>query len=271
LAKEIFGDHFSERILELNASDERGIQVVREKVKKFSQKMVSKIANKNVPEFQIVILDEADSMTTDAQSALRRVIEDNVKSTRFCFICNYVSRIIDPIASRCAKYRFSPLPRENQIKRLRYISDNENLTVPDETLNFIIEIAEGDLRRSINLLQSISQLGPELMTDSIISDVCGVIPNETIDNLFQVTRSKNTKEILKEADEFFYNGYDLRQLLSQLTEYVIGNNTLKDLEKTAVCEKIMDVEIGLLEGGSTNIKLYDLMCQINGIFKQHNY
>jgi replication factor C subunit 2/4 len=93
------------RILELNASDERGIQVVRDKVKKFSQKQISKLANKNVPQYQIVILDEADSMTQDAQGALRRVIEDYSGTTRFCFICNYVSKIIDPIASRCAKYR----------------------------------------------------------------------------------------------------------------------------------------------------------------------
>ena len=104
LAKDLFGESFKERILELNASDERGIQVVREKIKKYSQRVIQK--KTDIFNFQIVILDEADSMTVDAQSALRRIIEDNVKSTRFCIICNYVSKIIDPIASRCAKFRY---------------------------------------------------------------------------------------------------------------------------------------------------------------------
>ena len=105
----MFGSYYKERVLELNASDERGIQVIREKVKKFSQKVITKIPGQNTVKFQIVILDEADSMTNDAQSALRRIIEDYTSQTRFCIICNYISKIIDPIASRCAKFRFNPL------------------------------------------------------------------------------------------------------------------------------------------------------------------
>ena len=93
--------------MELNASDDRGIQAIREKVKSFAQKIVTKLETKSLADFQIIILDEADLLTNDAQSALRRIIEDNSSQTRFCIICNYVSKIIDPIVSRCAKFRFN--------------------------------------------------------------------------------------------------------------------------------------------------------------------
>lgn len=115
LAKELFGhEFFKQRVIELNASDERGINVVREKVKKFAQRKISKHPDSTFPcpPIQIVILDEADSMTIDAQAALRRIIEQYSSNTRFCIICNYISKIIDPLASRCVKFRFSPIARD---------------------------------------------------------------------------------------------------------------------------------------------------------------
>ncbi len=252
--------------MELNASDERGIQVVRDKIKKYSQKLVSKIPDKNSPNFQIVILDEADSMTNDAQSALRRVIEDYTKYTRFCFICNYVSKIIDPIASRCAKYRFSPLSRESQFNRLRLIANNEKMTVEDSVLSYLIEISEGDLRRSINLLQSISQLGSDLMTPEVISDVCGTIPQEEIGKIFECAQYSDTKDIFSCSDEFFYNGYDLRQFFVQFNEYVINHIQLNEIEKSQICAILLDAETDSLEGSTPNLKLYNVLCDIRKIF-----
>jgi len=124
LAKELYGPEFyRSRVLELNASDDRGIGMVREKIKKFAQKKISKNVDSNYPcpPIQIIILDEADSMTVDAQAALRRTIEVYSAQTRFCIICNYVAKIIEPLASRCVKFRFTPISDEAQIKRLSYI------------------------------------------------------------------------------------------------------------------------------------------------------
>ena len=155
-ARDLFGDIYRDRILELNASDERGIQVVREKVKGFAQLTASgrRADGKPCPAYKIVILDEADSMTRDAQSALRRTMEKEGRSTKFCLICNYVSRIIEPITSRCAKFRFKPLSVEILEKRLRMIIEAEGVRVADDGMAAIIETSEGDLRKAITTLQS---------------------------------------------------------------------------------------------------------------------
>merc|ERR1712241_173893 len=144
-SRDLFGDIWRSRILELNASDERGIAVVRDKIKTFSQQTVSNSSNAKIPPFKIVILDEADSMTKDAQSALRRTMEKEGKSTRFCLVCNYVSRIIDPITSRCAKFRFKSLSSDAIRTRLQMVCTEEKLQVKDdESMEALIESSEGD-------------------------------------------------------------------------------------------------------------------------------
>lgn len=256
-------------MLELNASDERGISVVRDKIKKYSQKLITKVSDKNSPKFQIVILDEADSMTVDAQSALRRIIEDYTKNTRFCIICNYVSKIIDPIASRCAKFRFSPLSRESQFDRLKYIAQNEGVNVDDKVLAFLIDISEGDLRRSINLVQSIGQLGVDLLTPDLINDICGIVPDKEVAHILEVSRFEDADTIIKEADNFLSSGYDLRQLLTQLNELVACNTELSTDEKSAVCRNLLNSEASLLENSSANLVLYSLMAEIRRIFSMN--
>lgn len=164
LAKELFGpEMFRTRVLELNASDERGISIVREKVKDFARMQLSNPPPNYkdrypCPPYKIIILDEADSMTQDAQSALRRTMETYSKITRFCLICNYVTRIIDPLASRCSKFRFKTLDQGNSLKRLEEIATNEDVNLEPGAVNALIRCSEGDLRKAITFLQSATKL-----------------------------------------------------------------------------------------------------------------
>ena len=169
LAKQLYGPELiKSRVLELNASDERGISIVREKVKDFARMQLSNPPagpageeyrkRYPCPPYKIIVLDEADSMTQDAQSALRRTMETYSKITRFCLICNYVTRIIDPLASRCSKFRFKALDEANAGKRLEDIARLEGVALEDGVVDTLLRCSEGDLRRAITFLQSAARL-----------------------------------------------------------------------------------------------------------------
>lgn len=164
LAKDLFGPEMMKgRVLELNASDERGISIVREKVKNFAKAAVTSDRSAGTsghpcPPYKIIILDEADSMTQDAQAALRRTMETYSRITRFCLICNYVTRIIEPLASRCSKFRFRPLGQVDARARIAHICEQEKLRCEDGAIDTLVDCAEGDLRKAITYLQSAAKL-----------------------------------------------------------------------------------------------------------------
>lgn len=228
LAKELYGpEMFRSRVLELNASDERGISIVREKVKDFARMQLSNPPpdykdRYPCPPYKIIILDEADSMTQDAQSALRRTMETYSKITRFCLICNYVTRIIDPLASRCSKFRFKSLDQGNAKKRLEDIAENEHIKLGPGAVDALIKCSEGDLRKAITFLQSAARLvgavkssqpkanglskkrkvveydedegvmdvdvdgdDDKMVTVRSIEEIAGVIPNDVVDGLIK--------------------------------------------------------------------------------------
>ena len=155
LSQEILGEHWRDSSLELNASDERGINMVRERVKKFSR--FAGLDTK-IP-FKIIILDEADEMTSDAQTALRRIIEDTAKYCRFILIANNISKIIDPIQSRCAVFKFTTIPEKEVLSYLKAILKKEKVKADDEGLKAIYDYSEGDLRHAINLMQATASKG----------------------------------------------------------------------------------------------------------------
>jgi replication factor C small subunit len=158
IAMELLGEEWRKNTLELNASDERGIKMVRERVKEFAAS-IKLAGDREFGRPKIIILDEADEMTSEAQTALRRIIEDSAKTTRFVIICNYLSQIIEPIQSRCVVFRFTRLPKEDVIDHLKMICEQQKLKYEEKALAQIFEATGGDLRHSINIMQASAGMG----------------------------------------------------------------------------------------------------------------
>ena len=249
LAKELYGPELIKtRVLELNASDERGISIVREKVKDFARMQLSNPsaayrAQYPCPPYKIIILDEADSMTQDAQSALRRTMETYSKITRFCLICNYVTRIIDPLASRCSKFRFKSLDQGNAKKRVEEIAEKEGVKLEDGAADALIKCSEGDLRKAITFLQSAARLmgavglkdgddedamdvddkDSKIVTVKSVEDIAGVIPDETIELLVKAMqpRSKGLvyEAVAKVVTDMVADGWSATQVVTQVFRF----------------------------------------------------
>lgn len=158
IAMELLGEEWRKNTLELNASDERGIKMVRERVKEFAAS-VKLATDKEFGKPKIIILDEADEMTPEAQTALRRIIEDSARTTRFIIICNYLSQIIEPIQSRCVVFRFTRLPKQEVIDHLQTICENEKAKYEEKAIAQIFDATGGDLRHSINIMQAAAGMG----------------------------------------------------------------------------------------------------------------
>ena len=158
IAMELLGEEWKKNTLELNASDERGIKMVRERVKEFAAS-IKLAGDREFGKPKIIILDEADEMTSEAQTALRRIIEDSARTTRFVIICNYLSQIIEPIQSRCVVFRFTRLPKEDVIDHLKMICEQQKVKYEEKALAQIYEATGGDLRHSINIMQAAAGMG----------------------------------------------------------------------------------------------------------------
>ncbi|XP_005525109.1 replication factor C subunit 4 [Parus major] len=261
-ARELFGpDLFRQRVLELNASDERGIQVIREKVKAFAQLTASgsRSDGKMCPPFKIVILDEADSMTSAAQAALRRTMEKESKTTRFCLICNYISRIIEPLTSRCSKFRFKPLSDSIQQQRLLDVSEKEHVKISNEAVSYLVKVSEGDLRKAITFLQSATRLmGGKEITEKIITEIAGVIPKETIDELLLGCQSGSFEKLETLAKNLINEGFAVAQLVNQLHDTIVESEDYSDKQKSAIVEKLAEVDKCLADGADEFLQLMSL-------------
>jgi replication factor C subunit 2/4 len=255
LAKDLFGPQeaglFKERILEMNASDERGINSIREKVKKFAQTLVG---NKTVPgypcpPFKIIILDEADSMTSEAQACLRRVMENYSKVTRFVLICNYVTRIIEPLASRCSKFRFQPIAEAAHKRKLDEICAAEKVAVEPGALECLMEVAEGDLRRSITLLQSTSLLHEKHVTADALREVAGVAPPDLCEALLRLLkdRGKTITDVVAHVEALELDGYGA-QIIPQLLDAISSSPDIPDVKK-AKCALVLGIADARLADG----------------------
>ncbi|RUP49819.1 hypothetical protein BC936DRAFT_141369 [Jimgerdemannia flammicorona] len=282
LARELYGPELMKtRVLELNASDERGIQIVREKVKNFARVAVSQryiCPNSTLislkltfdfgctrsgypcPPYKIIILDEADSMTADAQSALRRTMETYSKITRFCLVCNYVSRIIEPLASRCAKFRFKPLDILNTTARIQEICTKENVTIQPEAVTALISASEGDLRKAIMFLQSAYRLHKhEAITPASVREIAGVIPEPVIDKLVATWQTTDFAQISQVVGEVIASGFSATQIVSQLHDRLIADEFLTTKQKAKIAMHLGDVDKYLVDGADEHLQVLGLM------------
>lgn len=251
LARELFGESWHSNFLELNASDERGIDTVRNKVKDFARTMAVGGG------FKIVYLDEADALTKDAQHALRRVMEIFSDGCRFILAVNYSSRIIAPIQSRCAIFKFGPLKALDATAFLKRIAAGENLSADDAALNAIYDVTGGDMRRAINLLQS--------------SSIDGAVSRERILEL----STKDPERVARMLDAALNGKFkDAREVLLALLAELSGEDIIKELHtqvfelklpderKIALIERVGECEFRLVEGCDPRVQLESLLAQI---------
>ncbi|VDK84998.1 unnamed protein product [Litomosoides sigmodontis] len=209
-------DTYRDRVMEMNASDERGINIVRNKIKEFARRAVSSHLPDGSPVvgLKVVILDEADAMTTPAQAALRRTMEKESRTTRFFLICNYITRIIDPLTSRCAKFRFKSISPESQRKRLEWICQNENIKFDPLAICELIELCDGDMRKSVTALQTISSCHKKLVPADV-RQFLGAVPDDVVKQFLDACRSSNHNKLCECVESIRREGYGVYQLLKQ--------------------------------------------------------
>jgi len=272
MAHQMFGKDYKSRVLELNASDERGIQVVREKIKRFAQLAVGAktVDGKAVPAFKLIILDEADSMTNAAQSALRRTMEKQSKTTRFCLICNYVSRIIAPITSRCAKFRFKPLDTVVLDERLTYICNEEKVKCGDEVKEEIRKVSGGDLRKAITYLQSAARLKKDQEIEKQdIFDIAGVVPDSVVLNVVELCKSGSYTKLQTGIQDIISDAYSAGQIVEQLHDVVLEDGGLKDEQKCAIMNQLALTDKCLIDGADEYLQIMSLCTVIMTHYTMH--
>ena len=261
LAKEIFGESFSSNFSELNASDERGIDVVRGRIKDFAKS----VALGAVP-FKLIFLDEADALTTDAQQALRRTMESSASATRFIISANYSSRIIDPIQSRCAVYRFMPLTETEVKKALVHIAKSENIKVDDEAYAAIFYVSEGDMRKAVNILQTVAMQSNHVTEESIHKAASKATPKE-IEMMLKLAVSGNFVKAREQLDTLLVTyGLSGEDILLQ-TYRSIPKLDISDKEKIQLVALVGEYNFRLVQGANERIQIEAFLAQV-GLTKQ---
>ena len=255
IARELYGDSWQENFLELNASDERGIDVVRGRIKDFAR------ASFGGADYRIIFLDEADSLTSDAQAALRRTMEQFSHNTRFFLSCNYSSKIIDPIQSRCAVFRFTALDDEAVATRIKEIAEQEHIAITDDGMDAIVYAANGDMRKAINALQAAAVLDDTVDESTVYSltstarpEVVERMVNHATEGDFQAARGI----LVEMLDEHGLAGGDV---IDQLHRSAWDLN-LEERATVDLLERLGEADYRISEGANERIQLEALLASI---------
>ena len=258
ITRQILGENIEGNLLELNASDERGIGMVREKVKKFSG-----FAGLSNAPFKIIILDEADEMTADAQTALRRIIEDTAKICRFILIANNVSKIIEPIHSRCAPFKYTSVGEEDIISRLEVIAKKEKVKSNKKGLKAIYDYSQGDLRHAINLLQATASLGE--ISEETVTSSAGLTKTTDVDDVLKIALSGNVVDSREKMIELIkVYGMSESDFLKYFNSAVFKSKHEKLAE---ILEVIAKYDYRILVGANSEIQLSAMLAELARIEK----
>ena len=261
IARELFGEQWKSFTLELNASDERGINTVRDRIKDFSR--YGRAGFGKAP-FALIILDESDQMTRPAQTALRRIMETSSRTSRFILICNYSSKIIEPIQSRCATFRFSKLDKQDMVNHIQDIAQKEKLIISEEVAEKIVEYSDGDLRYAINALQTAAAYGRgEIELKTVLKVVGEASPKQV-----QVMLAKALSGNFIEARKMMYDligqyGFSGSEIVRQIQRELMKVSHLSDYEKAELTDIIGEYDYRLTQGANNDVQLSALLAQFS--------
>lgn len=299
LGRELFKEYFSSRVFEFNASDDRGINAVREKISNEARKYVGETFSKDgtrIPPYKIIILDEGDAMTSEAQDALRVIIEQYSTVTRFCFICNYISMITEAIKSRCSAVYFKKLSNECMISKLNEIAIKEGMELSQEIFNHTINVSNGDMRKAIGVLQQTKYLynfknsmnkrlsdmtivelksipainGTKITTDKItVDDIYEIAATISMDKAHEIIKDtllcKSIIEVTALSKKIIAMGYPIDNVLSQINKAVIETKKLDDKQKAQIIQYSGKIFLKMKEYANEYIQISDFLACIYGI------
>jgi replication factor C subunit 3/5 len=254
-AREMYGiDGVRGNVLELNASDERGIETIRTKIPMFAKKVTKQNQ-------RLVILDEFDNMTSDAQSALRRIMEMYVKNCRFCLICNKVNKVIDGIKSRCVPMRFGTLDRGSISEKVNLIIEKEEVQITPDALEIVLDVQK-DFRQILNTLQCLKSItfDEETITPETVTQYLGIPDQRLIDEIIEHLQNSSFKEVHQFLHNLFLqNRIDLSQLVEKLVDYLIKSDDFSAGQRSDLLNGLAEVEYRMIVGADTEIQLASLI------------
>jgi len=256
IAKKLFGDSWHENILELNASDERGIDVIRNKVKDFARTR----AIGDVP-FKIIYLDESDALTKEAQQALRRTMENYTRTCRFILSCNYSSKIIEPIQSRCAIFRFRLLAKKDIIEIIENIAKSESLKIDEKTKEALYNVSNGDCRKMENIMQSRAAISNKITEELIYSIASVARPKEINDVLQLALKNKFNDARNRLLDVMLEYGLSGLDIIKQIQKEILNLN-VEPRKKMFLIDKCGEIEFRMVEGSDEFLQLEALLSQV---------
>jgi replication factor C small subunit len=257
LTRDIFGEEFRNNLLEMNASDERKLENIRTKVKQFARTRPYGDAT-----FKIIFLDEADALTNDAQGALRRIMEQYAETCRFILSCNYSSKIIEPIQSRCAVFRFRPLGDDDVEKQVKHVAKSEDVKLDDDACTAIVDISLGDMRKALTALQVAAAIDNNVGR-ALIYETTATAPPEALQQYLLACREdgfhaarRRLRELL---DKFGLAGTDF---INQLHRELYNADFLTEAAKLDLTELMAEVDFRLVEGGGEQLQLDAMTAKI---------